>query len=781
MKKGLFLLVIVMLLVTSFSALAVTQNNNSGLPDRIGIVEKVLEVEKMTKQPTMEVLGTDYLIGDEGKLQSYLKVGEFPIDNASCFVSVLYPNMTYFLENQMMNGVGLEYFSGLYFYDFIVPEQTGVYPVNSYCFYDSTHQHYIPHVYSGNFTFLNGYLDDLFTDDFDSGLLFGGGFFANQTLLFEQYDPEQGLHLQDTNNSLVDDDDEFATALDVTSIITDNNLGTVVTLDGSTAGMGTLNQLLNAPFDETTGNISFDVSSNGNDGQIFGNPNLTVTGLKNTGYGFDGINDYVIFPNSTEYIIADGDEFMLCVGINTKGSVNDNDRIVSMRGFDNNDGWYLDDSAGNHIKWQVDYSGSGQKTIESLSTFSTDEMRSVCVYSNNTGEGIYVDGVFDIHKDDVNTGALGTVLEPIFAGSKAGTSSFWEGTADEICVISGATINKSFVAERYNKSRSCSGLFNNYPLQGLKTTFDLTSDGISTYDLRVYSPDDGINYTLFAYLDANSIETDNNLTFTTNGTGTYELDVTNLVDDMTFIHGLPNITFRLVNDELGLISEIELDRTITNFTGISTCQGNICSIIFDYEFPIGFNDEFLTDSRIFFRVSETGNNLFNISFFDYVNSSWEVVDTLSGVDNITFAVQIPYFERHIQNNSVSVSFSTYDFLEGETIFIEQLEAVNTYNGSYVYSLRGNDELVVSQGLQNLTVTVAGLENAQINILPDIQLGQIVVILIFLVLLFTGYLIPASILGLMYSFIYLDGLLTAVGLGVSVIILYGGNQLRKKQR
>ena len=137
-----FLLVMVALLLIPALVLGANNDSNSGgsgggLPDRVALVEKVLEVEHLTKQPQAEILGTDYLPNDEGKLQAYLKVGENPLENAVCYVSVLYPNMTYFIENQLMFDIAKPFFEGLYYYDFVVPFTTGVYPVNAYCFYDA--------------------------------------------------------------------------------------------------------------------------------------------------------------------------------------------------------------------------------------------------------------------------------------------------------------------------------------------------------------------------------------------------------------------------------------------------------------------------------------------------------------------------------------------------------------------------------------------------------------------------------------------------------------------
>ena len=169
MKLWALFFFLLILVVTTMSALAIpgdgsnsggssNETNSSsggssgGLPQRIALVEKVLEVEHLTKQPQAEILGTDYLPSDEGKLQAYLKVGEYPLENAVCYVSVLYPDMNYFIQNQLMFDVGKPFFEGLYYHDFIVPNVTGVYPVNAYCFYDANVIHnYVSEYSTGDF------------------------------------------------------------------------------------------------------------------------------------------------------------------------------------------------------------------------------------------------------------------------------------------------------------------------------------------------------------------------------------------------------------------------------------------------------------------------------------------------------------------------------------------------------------------------------------------------------------------------------------------------------
>ena len=131
--------------------------------------EFVKEVGAVTRQPNINVQGTNYLIADQGKIMVFLAVGAYPIDNAACYVNVLKPDMTFFIENDLMfhyNTTGSE-FQGLYYYDFTVPNITGVFPVEAYCYYNSTEIIDYPDEFISNVTLLSGDVDDLqrFDDD----------------------------------------------------------------------------------------------------------------------------------------------------------------------------------------------------------------------------------------------------------------------------------------------------------------------------------------------------------------------------------------------------------------------------------------------------------------------------------------------------------------------------------------------------------------------------------------------------------------------------------------
>jgi hypothetical protein len=93
------------------------------------------------KVPRMHVFGTEYSPGDEGKVFVQVLSDIYtPVDNAICNLNVYYPDNTKFINNEAMMGLG----RGLYFYNFIAPNTTGVYMVDIACKYPNFIVTYYP-------------------------------------------------------------------------------------------------------------------------------------------------------------------------------------------------------------------------------------------------------------------------------------------------------------------------------------------------------------------------------------------------------------------------------------------------------------------------------------------------------------------------------------------------------------------------------------------------------------------------------------------------------------
>lgn len=85
-----------------------------------------------THQDNIKVYGTEYKIGEDAKswLQLLNANGSY-IENASCFVSLDRPDGTSYFSNVEMEHQN----KGIYYYDYRVPVQLGVFPVTAVCYY----------------------------------------------------------------------------------------------------------------------------------------------------------------------------------------------------------------------------------------------------------------------------------------------------------------------------------------------------------------------------------------------------------------------------------------------------------------------------------------------------------------------------------------------------------------------------------------------------------------------------------------------------------------------
>lgn len=172
-RKSMVMMGVLLLLFLLLSSYAFAADDKIKV-DEVEKVKYVDEVLQVTSQPKLELMGTDYLPFDNGKLMSFISVGEYPVSNASCFVSVLYPDMSYFIQNYLMNRINKPYFVGGHYLDFVVPNVTGVYPVNAHCFYNSSPIRDNVVFMESDFEIEYGSIIDLLQFDDDSHIQFKG-------------------------------------------------------------------------------------------------------------------------------------------------------------------------------------------------------------------------------------------------------------------------------------------------------------------------------------------------------------------------------------------------------------------------------------------------------------------------------------------------------------------------------------------------------------------------------------------------------------------------------
>jgi len=98
----------------------------------VDFVNQVNEVYSiLTQPPGLMVAGTDYYSGEQGMTFLQLTDGGLPVNNASCKVTVYYPNITIWLNEQSM----IQGDNGLQYFPFVAPDTEGIYMITASCEY----------------------------------------------------------------------------------------------------------------------------------------------------------------------------------------------------------------------------------------------------------------------------------------------------------------------------------------------------------------------------------------------------------------------------------------------------------------------------------------------------------------------------------------------------------------------------------------------------------------------------------------------------------------------
>lgn len=130
------ILLVLMLSLTMASAFGADREDNETTEriDHVTLVDEVSlvrEVERITGMTNMFVGGTEYVVGDEGKIFVQLDQNGIQVTNATCRLNMWFANSSQFIFDAIM--LPLE--KGIFFHDFIVPNATGVLPVSVQCDY----------------------------------------------------------------------------------------------------------------------------------------------------------------------------------------------------------------------------------------------------------------------------------------------------------------------------------------------------------------------------------------------------------------------------------------------------------------------------------------------------------------------------------------------------------------------------------------------------------------------------------------------------------------------
>jgi len=128
LKKVVCILLVVVFFISFITSLLF------GFPFRFRFGKRIYVHENVTKNAHIKVFGTEYIPNDEGRVFLQLLDQDYqPIDNGVCLLDLYYPDRTiWFREAPMLYQEGSK---GIYYFDFIVPNITGVYMVTVECLY----------------------------------------------------------------------------------------------------------------------------------------------------------------------------------------------------------------------------------------------------------------------------------------------------------------------------------------------------------------------------------------------------------------------------------------------------------------------------------------------------------------------------------------------------------------------------------------------------------------------------------------------------------------------
>jgi hypothetical protein len=129
MKKAVFLSMFIVFMLLASVSYAKENDVSINTADKKDI-EKIYEKIR-SSDIKIEFFGTEYNTNENATVWLQLLRNYQPIDNSSCYITAYYPNKTIFLNNTLM--FYLINSDGLYYYDLITPDVTGVYMLSARC------------------------------------------------------------------------------------------------------------------------------------------------------------------------------------------------------------------------------------------------------------------------------------------------------------------------------------------------------------------------------------------------------------------------------------------------------------------------------------------------------------------------------------------------------------------------------------------------------------------------------------------------------------------------
>jgi hypothetical protein len=182
-------------------------------------------------------------------------------------------------------------------------------------------------------------------------------------------------------------------------------------------------------FDEGSGEVLADQSGNGNDGQIHGKPKWT-DGPFGKAMVFDGVDDFVVVPNSDSYNFTKDDSFTISLWINYEPK---GDWQGPLQKFNGGYPFKVEVDPGNQLYFAI-YDGSNFPKA-----FIGDirgEWHHCCFIRDAKNKKLfaYLDGELKEESSDTTTGEIANAADLYIGARKPGNRITYKGMLDEIAI-----------------------------------------------------------------------------------------------------------------------------------------------------------------------------------------------------------------------------------------------------------------------------------------------------------------------------------------------------------
>lgn len=208
-------------------------------------------------------------------------------------------------------------------------------------------------------------------------------------------------------------------------------------------------------FEEGEGTIAYD-SYDANPGTINGNPVWTFDGQVGQAFSFDGVDDYVRVPDSTDWVFGTGDfSFEAWIKLD---SLSDESIVISRsdnEGFPEPFYFGFDNHVG--LRWEARPAGGTTFYEGSISGWQTGVWYHVALVRENGFMELYKNGnVVASDYESVNLASTDPIDIGRFDNPSWGATSYLNGLIDEVAIYN-RSLNSTEIQQHYNNGKQVPG------------------------------------------------------------------------------------------------------------------------------------------------------------------------------------------------------------------------------------------------------------------------------------------------------------------------------------